>query len=211
MQKILLKAARTCLGPKSSRWSTSQLLQGMNWMGFSQMSEYVTSQIIHQVVTTDKPIFLKSKIHHPLKGNTRAAKNGNLSIPNHASKRFSLSISVRGTSRYNQIPSAIKNIKNKKIFKKKLKNLIITKRSFFIQDMSKNLKPILMITSMTSPALAPLALLNPWMLVTPPPCASWLALCTAPALCPWGQTGSLTETTAPDGWTGRIMMHAMDI
>ena len=65
IQTIILSTARACLGPISARWSTHHLLQSMGWMGFTQLAECVSSQMVHQILTTSKPsfyIFWKDKI-----------------------------------------------------------------------------------------------------------------------------------------------------
>ena len=80
-QTILISAAKICLGPKSLRMSTKKLLQPMGWMGFSQLGEFVSIQLVHRIINTGAPSLLHAKINNPLPGNTRASTAGNLRLP----------------------------------------------------------------------------------------------------------------------------------
>ena len=138
---LILSAARLCLGPKSFRWSAGHMLSELNWMSFAQKAEFFTSQMIHQTVTTGKPELLNVKINLPLCANTRAAKNGNLQVPTYKRKISKFSFHHRGVLRFNQIPAPLKAIKNKNIFKRKLKLQIKSGRSYYLQDMAVTPNP----------------------------------------------------------------------
>ena len=120
-QKVLNSAARICIGSASNRYSTFKLLRSMGWLSFRQQAEYMSSQLINQIVKTSTPTLLCLKIKsdpiHPTRNNESI---GN--YPRHWNKMVSrTSFMYRGVKDYNTLPLNLRTEKNKIIFKKKLK------------------------------------------------------------------------------------------
>ena len=136
IQSIMLTAARISNGTKSNRWSTQKLLDSMNWIGFTQQSEYVSSQLYHQILSNQSPSYLYSILYSPLTTNTRAATGGNMKLPSWRKIKSKMSFGYRATKLYNLLPPQFKSAdkSQKNIFKKKLKNVIKNQRSYFTKS-----------------------------------------------------------------------------
>ena len=120
IQSIMLTAARISNGPKSNRWSTQKLLDSMNWIGFTQQSEYVSSQLYHQILSNQSPSYLYSILYSPLTTNTRAATGGNMKLPLWRKIKSKMSLGYRATKLYNLLPPQFKSAdKSQKIFLKR--------------------------------------------------------------------------------------------
>ena len=142
LQTILLSAARACLGPRAHYWSTQHLLTEMNWLGISQQAEYVSSSLLHQVIQTAKPSYVYSSIGDLRPAATRAAKNLSRFLPNYRLNLSRLSFSYRAVLAYNTISASVKSIKSKKMFKKKLRQLIQRNRPYRVYDHLKISNPL---------------------------------------------------------------------
>ena len=144
-QKVLNSAARICIGSASNRYSTFKLLRSMGWLSFRQQAEYVSSQLINQIVKTSTPTLLYLKIKsdpiHPTRNNESI---GN--YPRHWNKMVSrTSFMYRGVKDYNTLPLNLRTEKNKIIFKKKLKVHIEKNKTYYInRKPSKNDDPQLL-------------------------------------------------------------------
>ena len=79
-QSVLLTAACICLGYRHQRSSTSQLLSLMHWQSYPQMVETQTSKLLHQVLITNQPQILLSKLPGPAAGGTHGAARACLRI-----------------------------------------------------------------------------------------------------------------------------------
>ena len=104
-------AAKICIGPASYRQSTRKLLEPLGWMGFSQLGEFTSLQLLHRIINTQTPSLLHSKLDNPLPGNTRAASSGNLKLPPYNKMESKRSFSYKAVQLYNNLPVKLKIIK----------------------------------------------------------------------------------------------------
>ena len=131
IQSSQLKAARTVLGPRSYRWSTSRCLSEMKWMNIKQMIEFKMAKMAHRIVNTGKPEYLSIKMLN--NENARVTRNSTdrkIGIRGNDIGRTNV---TKNTFRYriydiyNKIPGILTNIKSKNLFSTRLKRYIYNK------------------------------------------------------------------------------------
>ena len=130
LQHLQLETARTCIGPKSRYWSKTSLLKEMKWLDVRKTAEFAAARLIHQIIYTEKPALLAARyaINNESISPTRLTGPFSLgSRPKNVGKTRTTSQHFRSTSYkiYNNIPVILKEIKKKKIFKKRLKRYLM--------------------------------------------------------------------------------------
>ena len=130
LQHLQLETARTCIGPRSRYWSKTSLLKEMKWLDVRKTAEFAAARIIHQIIHTEKPALLSARYLVDNESVRPTRLTGPFSLgsrPKNIGRTRLTSQHFRSTSYkiYNNIPDILKEIKKKKIFKKRLKRYLM--------------------------------------------------------------------------------------
>lgn len=128
IQKLSNKAARIALGPHTARWSVAKLMNNMGWLRVHDLVIYHQCVLIHQIIHTGSPEYLKERLLPNDIGNTRSYAHKKLGpkprdIGNTMYTKNSFV--AKAFSTYNDLPSIITAIPVRVIFKKRLKRYLI--------------------------------------------------------------------------------------
>lgn len=130
IQKLLNKAARIALGPGTSRWPITKLMTEMGWLCVKDMIKYHQCCLIHQVVYTGSPEYIREKLLPEKTGNTRSFAHNKLGPKPITAGNSMYTKNIFMTtaySTYNSLPSILTAIPIRSMFKIRLKRYIINK------------------------------------------------------------------------------------
>lgn len=128
IQKLLNKTARIVIGPTSARWSVRRLMNTMGWLTIKDLFIYHQSCLIHQVIITGSPEYLKERIVTGRTGITRSFAYKKLGPKPReiGSSMFTKNTFVATSfAQYDSLPGEITSIPVRSIFKRRLKRFLI--------------------------------------------------------------------------------------
>ena len=132
IQTIILQAARLVLGPKSARLSTSKILCQVGQMSYRQYEQYFTLRLAHQVLTVEQPESLVSMIGDIGPRTTRSQASGARILPPWNKSVSRDSFRYRAIKYYNDLPSDVKETKQKISRNKRIKLHVMSTVSPYI-------------------------------------------------------------------------------
>ena len=128
IQRLQNKAARITLGITARLLDTQTLLSKINWLSIEQLIKYRIATLIHQVIYTHTPEYIYKMLIINNKTNTRTTignklgpKPKNIGKTMYSKNQFI----PRSYEIYNEIPSIITSIPNKKVFQKYLRKYLL--------------------------------------------------------------------------------------
>lgn len=127
IQKLLNKAARIALGPRTQRWSISRLMSEMGWLKVNELIRYHQCCLIHQIIYTGSPQYLRERILTERTGRTRSYDHRKLGPKpkNEGSSIFTKNNFVsRSYETYNNLPPILTSIPIRSIFKIRLRRFL---------------------------------------------------------------------------------------
>ena len=142
IQTIILQAARLVLGPKSARLSTSKILCQVGWMSYRQYEQYFTLRLAHQVLTVEQPESLVSMIGDIGPRTTRSQASGARILPPWNKSVSRDSFRYRAIKYYNDLPSDVKETKQKISRNKRIKQHVMSTVSPYIGGRNRAKPPI---------------------------------------------------------------------
>ena len=144
LQSMLIQTARIVIGPQLLRMSAEKMFLDLNWLGFSQLSAYITTKTANKIEYIHLPLTLHENIQKEnniqFSPRTRNQRNGYIRQRNWRKNVSRNSFTYRAINLLNNIPENIKTMRERmpKKYKISLKTYIqqtnpVTIRQFPLQ------------------------------------------------------------------------------
>ena len=151
LQSCQLEAARTILGPKTRRWTSSHLLSELKWIPIKKIGELASAKLTYQILNTSKPAVLANRMLSKINSTRITRQNGPFQLgprPPGLGRTRNTKYQYRPNSYdiYQQIPLVLKQIPKPKLFKKRLKRYYLNN-----DDLPQNRDPTPTTTSQNHP------------------------------------------------------------